>query len=76
MCFNVIIPVLNLTYMKCTYSLNEVIDLIDQASRNEIIALCDLMKEETSYYPTFHLRVIAAAINIQLDSMKQRKSNK
>ena len=73
MYFNVIISALNLKYMKCTYSLNEVIDLIDQASRNEIMALCDLMKEETSYYPAFHLRVIAAAINIQLDSLKRRK---
>ncbi len=56
--------------MKYTYPLHEVIDLIDQASKHEIIALCDLIKEEKSYYSPFHLSVIAAAINLQLDTLK------
>ena len=64
--------------MRYTYPLHEVIDLIEQASKQEIIALCDLIKEEKSYYPPFHLSVIAAAINIQLDTLKlgTRGSNK
>ena len=56
--------------MNYTYHLHEVIELIDQASQNEITALCDLIKEEKAYYPPFHLSVIAAAINIHLDSLK------
>ncbi len=59
--------------MKCTYTLYEVIDLIDKASKQEIIALCDLMKEEKSHYSPFHLSVIAAAINFQLDTFKTRR---
>jgi hypothetical protein len=57
--------------MKYTYPLHEVIELIDDASKHEIIALCDLIKEERSYYSPFHLSVIAAAINIQLDALKR-----
>jgi hypothetical protein len=58
--------------MTYTYHLHEVIDLIDQASQHEILALCELIKEEKSYYSPFHLSVIAAAINIHLDSLQMR----
>jgi hypothetical protein len=57
--------------MKYTYPLYEVMELIDDASKLEIIALCDLIKEERFYYSPFHLSVIAAAINIQLDVLKR-----
>jgi len=56
--------------MNYTYPIHEVIELIDQASKPEILALCDLIKEERSYYSTFHLKVIAAAINIHLDTLQ------
>ncbi len=49
--------------MNYTYTLHEVIELIDEASQHEIITLCDLIKEERSHYSTLHLKVITAAIN-------------
>ena len=60
--------------MNYTYTLHEVIELIDDASKQEIIALCDLIKEERYHYSTFHLKVIAAAINIQLDTLQMRST--
>lgn len=56
--------------MKYTYSFNEIIDLIDQANQQEISSLCSLIREEKSLYSPFHLRLIAAAINIQLDYLQ------
>ena len=56
--------------MTRTYSFNEVLDLIDQSTEQELTALCSLIKEERSVYSAFHLRVIAAAINIHLNYLQ------
>lgn len=56
--------------MSCTYTFNEIIQLIDEANQQEITILCSLVKEEKLLYTPFQLRVIAAAINIQLDYLQ------
>lgn len=56
--------------MTSTYKFSEIIELIDQSNKQQVVVLCDLIKEEKNHYSGFQLRVMAAAINIRLDYME------
>jgi hypothetical protein len=57
--------------MKPAYSFLEVIELIENATKEEITVLCDLLKDDKDKYSPFHLRLISKAIFMQVDAMRE-----